>query len=75
MACTASALTSDSRCLVQGMSERQLLASIAYQLAVAAGVEPSPSVLIGQARCLAAGLGDHQLMAVIANLQCLINGG
>lgn len=73
MSCTAQDLSTEGKCLIN-LSERQLLASIAYQLAVNAGVEPTPAVLAGRAKCLMA-LGERQLLASIAYLQCKINGG
>lgn len=74
MACTAQDLSTQGECLLT-LSERQLLASIAYQLAVAAGVEPTPAVLVGQAKCLSQAMGERQLLASIAYLQCQINSG
>lgn len=74
-ACDAQELVTPSRCLVQGMSQHQLLASIAYQLAVAASVDPSAANLVAQSKCLAQGMGDRQLLAAIAWLQCELAGG
>lgn len=71
MACDAQTLVDDSECLVQGMSERQLLASIAYQLAVIAGSDPEPDALNEQAKCFIH-LSERQLLAIIAWLQCQI---
>lgn len=76
MACTPEVLVSDARCLVQGMSERQLLASIACQLAVAAGEECDAASLIASSKCiLEAATSDRELLAVIVWLQCQIAGG
>jgi hypothetical protein len=72
--CSTQTLTTDGVCLVQGMSVHQLLAYIAYQLAVNAGQEPIASNLVNLSRCLAQGMGDRQLLAAIAFLQCELAG-
>lgn len=68
--CTPETLVADSRCLADGMYDHQLLAYIAYQLAVNAGQATTPANLIALGKCLADGLYDHQLLAAIAYLQC-----
>lgn len=69
--CTPTALVDDAKCISQGLSDHQLLAYIAYQLAVNAGQDPTPSNLVHLGRCIAAGLGDRQIAGVIAYFQCL----
>lgn len=71
MACTVAELVADSKCLAQGMSDHQLLAYIAYQLAVNASEDPTPSNLVELGKCIAAGLGDRQMLSAIAYFQCL----
>lgn len=75
MACDPATLVDDSKCLVAGMGERQLLAYIAYQLAVNAGVDPTPETLVPLSKCLWASMGESQLLASIVYLQCQLNGG
>lgn len=71
MACTAAEIVDLSKCLAQGMSERQLLAYIAYQLAVNASVDPTPSNLVSLSKCIAQGLGERQMLSIISYFQCL----
>lgn len=73
--CDAQTLVTDARCLAAGMSERQLLAYIAYQLAVNAGEDPTAENLTELSRCLVAGMSERQLEAAIVWLQCQLNGG
>lgn len=68
--CTSATLVNESRCLAAGLFDHQLLAYIAYQLAVNAGQEPTTANLAALGKCLAAGLGDRQLMAAIALFAC-----
>ncbi len=70
MACDPQTLITDSECVAAGMYDHQLLAYIAYQLAVNASQEPTPANLTALGKCLADGLYDHQLLAAIAYLQC-----
>lgn len=71
MACTPAALVADAKCVAAGLSDHQLLAYIAYQLAVNAGESPTPANLASLGKCIAAGLGDRQLLSAIAYFQCL----
>ena len=70
MACDPQTLITDSECLAEGMYDHQLLAYIAYQLAVNAGEEPTAANLLSLGKCLSAGMYPHQLLAAIAYLQC-----
>lgn len=74
MACDAETFVSDARCLAAGMSDRQLLAYIAYQSAVNAGESPTPANMASVARCLMY-LGERQLLAAIAYYACSGSGG
>lgn len=74
MACDAATMASESRCLAAGMSDRQLLAYIAYQSAVNAGESPTPANIASVARCLSY-LGERQLLSSIAYFACLGSGG
>lgn len=74
MACTPAELVSDSRCLAAGMTDTQLLASIAYSLATLAGSSTDPDDLVEQAGCLN-NLDEQTLLAIIAYQQCVLNGG
>lgn len=69
MACDADSLLAESKCLVTGLSDHELLAYIAYQLAVNAGVEPTPANLVSLSKCVSS-LYDNQLLASIAYTQC-----
>lgn len=75
MACDATTLTADSRCLAEGMFNHQLLAYIAYQLAVNASEDPTPQNLTTLGECISEGMSDHQMLAAITYLQCQLNGG
>lgn len=70
MACDADTLVDDSKCLAAGMGDHQLLAYIAYQLAVNAGESPTPANLSALGKCTLH-LSERQLLAVIAYFQCL----
>lgn len=67
--CTPATLVANSVCLVQGMSEHELLASIAYQLAVSAGGSTNPATLVAQSKCFIS-RSDRELLAIIALLSC-----
>lgn len=67
--CSPAALVESSKCVSAGMSDHQLLASIAYQLAVASGGSTDPEDLVAESKCFTH-LGDRQLLAIIALLQC-----
>lgn len=73
--CTTESLVNDSRCLVQGMNERQLLASILCTLATANGMECDAATLIENSRCLEMAMSDRQLLASIAFVLCEGGGG
>lgn len=75
MACSPSELVDNSKCLFASMSERQLLASIAYNLAVLAGESTDPSNLVADSKCLWTALNERQLLASIVYLQCQLAGG
>ena len=72
--CTPQTLITDSRCLAAAMGERQLLASIAYSLAVLAGSDTDPQSLITQSECLWTAMSERQLLAAVVYLQCQLNG-
>ena len=74
MACTPAELVSDAKCLAAGMSDHQLLAYIAYQLATNASEAATPANLASLGKCLFH-LSDRQLLAAIAYFQCQLNGG
>lgn len=73
--CTAPVLVADARCLTQGMSNRQLLASILCVLATANGMECNAPALVEASRCLWMGMSDRQLLASIALILCEGGGG
>lgn len=75
MACDASTLAADALCVAAGLSNHQLLAYIAWQLATNASLEPTSANLAALGKCLAAGMSDHQLLASIAYSQCVLAGG
>lgn len=68
-ACDPQTLATDAKCLATGLSTHQLLAAIAYFMAIDAGESPTPANLARLGKCLN-GLGDRQLLAIIAGLQC-----
>ena len=75
MACDPSTLSDEAKCLAQGLSNHQLLAYIAWQLATTAGQTPTAANLSALGKCLAQGMSDHQLLASIAYSQCVLAGG
>jgi len=69
--CTPETLVADAACLIAGMSDHDLLAYIAWQLATNAGVDPTPANLRNLSRCVSAGLiGEQELLAAIAYSVC-----
>lgn len=74
MACDPATLAADSKCLLT-LGDRQLLASIAYMLAVDLGQDPAPANLTALGDCLATAMNERQLLAAIAYLQCQLAGG
>lgn len=66
--CTPATLMADAKCLL-ALSPHELLAYIAWQLAINAGVTPTPANLAARSACLR-NADDHQLLADIAYLQC-----
>ncbi len=73
--CTTESLVSDSRCLVDGMNERQLLAAILCVLATANNMECDATTLIADSRCLEMAMSERQLLAAIALVLCEGGGG
>lgn len=59
----------DAKCLLQ-LSDHELLAYIAWQMATNAGEEPSATNIVNLSRCLSASLWDQQLRAAIAYFAC-----
>lgn len=68
--CDAQTLVSESRCLVEGMNDRQLLASILCTLATANGMECDAAALVESSKCLWMGMNERQLLAAIAFILC-----
>ena len=73
--CTADILTADARCLVEGMSDRQLLAAILCVLATQNSMACDPATLVAASRCLVQAMNDRQLLASIALTLCEGGGG
>lgn len=73
--CTPQALVTDSKCVFAALSERQLLASIAFNLATIAGASTDPAALSASSKCLFTAFSEKQLLAIIVYLQCQLNGG
>ena len=75
MACTPQELVTDARCLAAGLSDQQLLASIAFSMATLAGAASTePQALLDSAGCLV-NLSTQELLAIIAYQQCQLLGG
>jgi hypothetical protein len=73
--CTADVLTADARCLVQAMSDRQLLAAILCVLATANSMACDPATLVASSKCLWESMNERQLLASIALTLCEGGGG
>ncbi len=73
--CTPQELTTDSRCLVQGMNERQLLAAILCVLATQNDMACDAQTLVASSKCLWAAMSERQLLASIALTLCEGGGG
>lgn len=69
MACDAETMLGDAKCLVS-LADHQLLAYIAYQMAVNAGEAPTKENIAALGNCLASALWDQQLRAAIALFAC-----
>lgn len=75
MACDPQTLVTDAKYLIAGMSDHDLLAYIAWQLATNAGITPTPATLMANAKFLREGMGQAELLASIAYSQCVLAGG
>lgn len=75
MACDPQTLVTDARCLVQGMSERQLLASLVCILAVQNSMACDPATLVADSKCLWTSMSERQLLASAVLMLCTGGGG